>query len=155
VVLRPPLVYGPGGKANFLRLVRAMAIGLPLPFAGISNRRSLIGIDNLCDAIERCLRSDAGDGGCFPVDDGVAVSTPALCGELGVALGRPARLYTIPVPLLELLRPMRSLTRSLELDSGAFRNRFGWSAPVARADGLQALARWFHAQGRPAEGNPE
>lgn len=153
VVLRPPLVYGPGVKANFLLLMRAVANGIPLPLAGVSNLRSLIGIDNLCDAIARCVRSDAGDGGCFPVDDGIAVSTPALCHELGAALGRPARLFACPTAILELLPLMRSLTRSLELDSQAFSARFAWSPPVTREAGLKATAKWFLKPGQSAGGS--
>lgn len=152
VVLRPPLVYGPGVKANLLLLMRAVANGIPLPLAGIPNRRSLIGIGNLCDAIARCVRPDAAAGGCFPVDDGAAVSTSALCRELGAALGRPARLFACPAALLEPLPPMRSLTRSLELDSQAFRDRFAWSPLVTREAGLKATARWFLTPGQPAGG---
>src|SRR5687767_9685042 len=69
-VLRPPLVYGPAVKANFLALMRAIASGLPLPLAGIQNRRSLIYVGNLCDAILACLESDKGLGRSFLVSDG-------------------------------------------------------------------------------------
>src|SRR5205085_5865694 len=87
-VLRPPLVYGPGVKANFLALMRAIARGWPLPLGAIANRRSVIYVGNLVDAIARCLGAE----GTYLVSDGEPVSTPQLCRELGDALGRPARL---------------------------------------------------------------
>lgn len=147
VVLRPPLVYGPGAKANFRRLMQAIASGLPLPLASVSNRRSLIGLENLCDAIEHALRSSAGDGACFPVSDGAVVSTPELCRAIGVALGRRARLFACPLALLDLVPPLRSLTQSFEIDDRAFRDQFAWSPPVTRDDGLRASARWFLGRG--------
>ena len=132
-VLRPPLVYGPGAKANFLSLLRAVARGMPLPLATIDNRRSLIYVGNLVDAIVRCLDVP----GTFLVSDGEPVSTPQLCREIGEALGRPARLFPFPPAMLP-----RKLTGSLEVDDSAIR-ALGWRAPHTRKEGLKATADWY------------
>src|ERR1700741_4225328 len=81
VVLPPPLVYGPGVKANFLALMSAVARGIPLPLASIDNRRSLIYVDNLVDAILRCLELPRAAGMPLGVTDGAPVSIPQLCRE--------------------------------------------------------------------------
>lgn len=133
-ILRPPLVYGPGVKANFLSLVRAIARGWPLPVASVNNRRSLIYVGNLVDAIIRCLDVP----GTFLVSDGEAVSTPQLCREIGEALGRPARLLPFPPALLP-----RKLAGSLEVDDSAIRRALGWEPPFTRRAGLKATADWY------------
>ena len=132
-VIRPPLVYGPGVKANFLALMQAIARGWPLPLGSIDNRRSFIYVGNLADAIVRCLETD----GTYLVSDGEAVSTPQLCREIGSALDRPARLLSFPPALLP-----RKLTASLEIDDRAIRERLGWQPPFTRAQGLRATAQW-------------
>lgn len=136
-VLRPPLVYGAGAKANFGALLRAIAGGWPLPFASIENRRSLLGVGNLADAVARCLEVPQSAGRTYGVTDGAPWSTPALCRAIGAALGRPARLFAFPPALLELAPPMRKLTRSLVLDDGAIRRELGWSPPQEFAAGLR------------------
>ena len=133
-ILRPPLVYGAGVKANFLALVRAIGRGWPLPIASIKNRRSLIYVGNLVDAIKACLDVP----GTFLVADGEAVSTPQLCREIGEALGRPARLFPFPPPLLP-----RKLAGSLEVDDSKIRDTLGWRPPFTRRAGLRATADWY------------
>jgi nucleoside-diphosphate-sugar epimerase len=150
VVLRPPLVYGPGVRANFLRLVQAIDRRLPLPFAAIDNRRSLVSVENLCDAIACCLSADAPDGRTFFVTDGAPVSTPQLCREIGAALGRPARLFSFPSRLLELLPGMTRLTRSLAVDDSAIRRELDWTAPQTLEQGLRATADWYRSPSRQA-----
>jgi nucleoside-diphosphate-sugar epimerase len=137
-VLRPPLVYGPRVKANFLSLMRAVARGWPLPLASIENRRSLIYVGNLVDAINRCLTLE----GTYLVSDGAPVSTPALCREIAEALGTRARLVPFPSALLP-----EKLAASLEVDDAAFR-RAGWRAPFSRKQGLRATADWLQAPER-------
>ena len=150
VILRPPLVYGPGVKANFRALMSAISSGWPLPFAGIGNRRSLVYVGNLCDAIIRCLQAAKAAGHTYSVSDGEAVSTPQLCRALGAALGRPARLFSLPPALLELVGGDRAkrLTRSLEVDDSAIRSELGWRPPYTFEQGLRATAEWYLAQGR-------
>jgi UDP-N-acetyl-alpha-D-quinovosamine dehydrogenase len=134
LVLRPPLVYGPGVKANFLALMAAIARGLPLPFAAIRNRRSLVYVGNLVDAIERGLTAS----GTFLLSDGTPRSTPELCRALAVALGRAPRMFAFPPSLLP-----RKLAGSLELDDSAIRSKLGWRAPFTFEEGLRATARWY------------
>lgn len=139
VILRPPLVYGPRVKANFLALMRAVARGWPLPLASIDNRRSLVYVGNLCDAVERCLESGQASGKTYFVSDGPPVSTPTLCRALGEALGRPARLFPFPPALL----PLGRLTGSLVADDSAIREELGWRPPFSFEQGLRATAEWY------------
>jgi len=139
VVLRPPLVYGPRVRANFLALMRAIAQGWPLPLASIENRRSLVYVGNLCEAIAACLESPAAARKTFYVADGEAISTPALCRAIGMALGRPARLFRFPPALL----PVEKLTGSLVVDDSAIRRELGWRPPFSLEEGLRATAAWY------------
>jgi nucleoside-diphosphate-sugar epimerase len=145
-ILRPPLVYGPRVKANFLALMRAVDRGWPLPLASIRNRRSLVYVGNLVDAILRCLEGNR-VGRTYAVSDGAPVSTPELCRALGAALGRPARLFPFPPVLLRLAPGFARLTESLEVDDRAIRDELGWRAPFSFEQGLQATAQWYRAQG--------
>lgn len=146
LVLRPPLVYGPRVKANFLALMRAIERGWPLPLASIRNRRSLIYVGNLVDAIERCLQG-APRGRTYALSDGAAVSTPQLCRALGHALGRPARLWPFPPALLRLAPGLARLAESLEADDSALRDELGWRPPFSLEEGLRLTAAWFHGGG--------
>jgi nucleoside-diphosphate-sugar epimerase len=141
-VLRPPLVYGAGVKANFLALMRAIARGLPLPLASIDNRRSLVYVGNLVDAVVRCLGDARSAGRTYLVADDEAPSTPALCRALGVALARPARLLPFPPGWL----PLKQLTRSLQADASAIRRELGWRAPFSLEEGLRATAHWYRSR---------
>jgi nucleoside-diphosphate-sugar epimerase len=138
VVLRPPLVYGPGVKANFLMLMKAIASGIPLPLALVSNRRSFVYVGNLVDAIVRCIDDARALGRTYLVSDGAALSTPALCRAIGRALDRPARLF--PFPPAWLPGP---LARSLDVDDSAVRTELGWRAPFSPDEGLRETARWY------------
>lgn len=152
VILRPPLVYGPGVKANFLALMRAVERGWPLPLASIKNRRSLVYVGNLADAIARCIEATAAAGRTYFVSDGAPVSTPELCRALGVALGRPAWLFPFPVRLLELAPPLRKLIRSFELDDSAIRRELCWSPPYSFEEGIRRTADWYKGEGRTVRG---
>lgn len=146
VVLRPPLVYGPAVKANFLLLLMAAARGLPLPLANVVNRRSLLYVGNLVDAILRCITQQGALGRTFLISDGAPVSTPELYRKLAAALGRPARLFPFPLQALELVPSMRKLTRSLEIDDALVRNELAWRPPFSFEEGLQATAEWYRAR---------
>lgn len=155
-VLRPPLVYGPGVKANFRALLSAVDRGLPLPLASIRNRRSLIGVDNLASAIVACLDSPGAAGRTFHVTDGVPRSTPELVRAIASAMGRPARLLPFPPALLEACGALtgrgdtvRRLTRSLELDDKAIRTEIGWQAPRTFEDEIGETVRWYRRSTRP------
>jgi nucleoside-diphosphate-sugar epimerase len=144
VLIRPPLVYGPRVRANFLALMSAIAHGLPLPFASIENRRSLVYVGNLCDAVAACVESPAAPGKTFYVADGPAISTPELCRAIGRALGWPARLFPFPPVLL----PSARLTGSLEVDDTAIRAQLGWQPPFSLEEGLKATAEWYRSRNR-------
>ena len=146
-VLRPPLVYGPGVKANFLARLLAIARGWPLPLAGIDNRRSFLYAGNLADAVLRCLDRKESRAKTYLVADGAAVSTTELCRHIAAALGRPARLFRAPRALLELVPGAAPLTRSLEVDDGAIRRELGWTPPHAPEEGLRRTAEWFLSRG--------
>lgn len=147
LALRPPLVYGPGVKANFLTLIRAIDGGLPLPFSGIANARSLIGVRNLVSAIEATLTAtDASWDRSYVVADDEALSTPELCRAIGRALGRPARLFRLPSRLLAMLPGTAALTTSLRVDDRRFRSAMGWRACASLEQGLQEAARWYQSR---------
>jgi len=147
-VLRPPLVYGPRVKANFLALMSAVARGVPLPLASVDNRRSLLYVGNLADAIGCCLESAQARGRAYLVSDGIPLATPELCRALGNALGRSARLLPFPPSLLGWIPAVRRLTRSLEVDDSAIRSELGWNPPFTFEQGLRATADWYLAQAR-------
>jgi nucleoside-diphosphate-sugar epimerase len=149
VALRPPLVYGPGVKANFLALLHAIDRGVPLPFGAIENRRSLLYVGNLADAIVRCLEplKPGPQYAAYAVSDGAPVSTPDLCRAIGVALGRPARLFGIAPRLLELAPPLRRLTGSFEVDDNAIRRDLGWRPAFGLEEGLRRTAAWYRERG--------
>jgi nucleoside-diphosphate-sugar epimerase len=144
VILRPPLVYGPRVKANFLALMRAIARGWPLPLASIENRRSLIYVGNLVDAMLRCLE---GPVGIFELSDGAPVCTPELCRAIGRAMDRPARLFPFPVALLRLLPGGSRLVESQVTDDAAIQATLGWRPPITFEQGLKDTAEWYRAQG--------
>jgi nucleoside-diphosphate-sugar epimerase len=129
-------------RANFLALMRAIAHGWPLPLASIENRRSLVYVGNLCDAIAACVESPAAAGKSFYVADGDAMSTPQLCRAIGRALGRPARLFRFPPALL----PISRLTGSMEVDDSALRQELAWRPPFTVEEGLRATAEWYRQQ---------
>lgn len=131
-VLRPPLVYGPGVKANFRALANAVARGVPLPLASIANRRSFLFVGNLADAAIRCIASPS--SATYLAADGAPLSTPELCRRIGATLGRPARLFPFPVAWLP-----RKLTTSLEIDDGAIRRDLGWRPPFSLDAGLESF----------------
>ena len=143
VMLRPPLVYGPGAPGNFARLVRLVRSGWPLPLAGIDNRRSLIYLGNLVDAILLCMHHPTVAGQAFLLDDGRPVSTPELVRALAQAMGRPVRLFKVPVSVLEFAGALsgkraviKRLTSSLWVDSSLIRARLNWIPPHSMEAGL-------------------
>ncbi len=149
-VIRPVLVYGPGVKANFRRLLGWLARGWPLPLGAVDNRRSLLALDNLADLVVRCCSHPAAANQVFLASDGQDLSTPELLRLLGEGLGRPARLWPVPLPLLEgaarLLGREAWLERlcgSLQVDIRKTCSLLDWQPPVAATEALQATARAF------------
>ena len=153
VILRPPLVYGPGVGGNFRVLLRLAGSFLPLPFAAVDNRRSLIAVDNLVDVVAAAALHPAAAGHVLLVSDGADLSTAALIRILAAAQGRPARLFAVPNAALAGLRRLpgvgpavRRVTLSLQVDDGATRAVLDWRPPVAAEAALIATARAFAAE---------
>jgi len=147
VVIRPPLVYGPGVKANFLRLMAWVRRGVPLPLGKVANHRSLVGIDNLVDLITTCVFHSAAAGQVFLVSDGEDVSTAQLVQRMAQAMGVPARLVPVPARLLvwvaRLLGRGEMIDRlcgDLRVDIRKARTLLGWEPPVSLDDGLKRIA---------------
>jgi len=152
VLIRAPLVYGPRVKGNFLRLLRWVDSGVPLPFAMVRNRRSLIYLGNLVDAIARCAEHPAAQGP-YLVSDEEMVSTLELVLRIARALERPARLFPAPQALLRIAGmiagrrdEIRRLTGNLAVDSSRVRRLLDWRPPYALDDGLATTARWFRSK---------
>jgi UDP-N-acetyl-alpha-D-quinovosamine dehydrogenase len=152
VALRPPLVYGPGVRANFLRLIRLVERGIPLPFGAISNRRSMIYVGNLAQLTVLAASSPAAPGVALLAADGADFSTPRLIAEIAHALGTPARLVPLPVALLRLLGALSGrsaeigrLVDSLVVDASATRARLGWQPAYSSTDGIAETVRWYRA----------
>jgi len=150
VIIRPPLVYGPGVKANFLNMMCWLHKGMPLPFASINNRRSLVALDNLLDLIVVCLEHPEAANQIFLVSDGDDLSTTELLRRMAHALGKPVRLMPVPVSLLKagagLLgrRDMaQRLCGSLQVDISKARTLLGWNPPISVEDGLSRTAQGF------------
>ncbi|WP_061169082.1 UDP-glucose 4-epimerase family protein [Caballeronia hypogeia] len=152
VVVRPPLVYGPGVRANFLAMMKAIARGLPLPLGAIEARRSLVSVDNLASATIECALNPAATGRVFHVTDGYDPSVAELARKLGEHLGRPARLVPVPAGLLRGMAKLAGkapqidrLTGSLRVDSQRIRETLGWQPPQSLDEGLAATAAWFRS----------
>lgn len=151
VVLRAPLLYGPGVKGNFLDLIRAVERGFPLPLASVHNRRSLLYVDNLADAIILCLDHPAAAGKTYLVADDDGVSTPDLIRAITHACDRPARLFPFPLSLLKLAAAaigksaaVSRLLGSLQVDSGKIRGELGWRPRCDMDRGLRQTAEWYY-----------
>lgn len=147
VIIRPPLVYGPGVKANFLSLLTAVQKGRLLPLASIANRRSLVGVDNLADLIVVCMEHPAAAFETFLVSDDEDLSTPELVRRLATAAGHHPRLMPLPVWCLRAVGTVlgRSpavdrLAGSLTVDISKARRLLGWVPPVPVDEGLRRVA---------------
>jgi len=154
VIVRPPLVYGPDVRANFLRLMRWVDRGWPLPFGAIHNRRSLVNVWNLSDLIVTLLTHPRSVDGVWLVSDGEDQSTPELMRRLGGALQRGVRLLPVPMGVLRICgalagrrAEMTRLLGSLTVDMAATR-ALPWSAPVAMEEALARTAAWYRAKCR-------
>lgn len=152
VILRPPLVYGPGVEANFLRLVHLVGRGFPLPFEGVDNRRSLIYVGNLVDAITVCLMHPDAAAKTYLVADNETVSTPDLVRVLAGLLGVKIRLFSCPMLLLSAAarivgggKDLQRLTASLWADTSKIRQELGWRAKFSLREGMAATVSWYRA----------
>jgi UDP-4-keto-D-QuiNAc 4-reductase len=153
VIIRPPLVYGPGVRANFRRLLRLAASGVPLPLASIRNRRSFIGVSNLCDFIEKCLTHSAAGTQPWLISDDDDLSTPELLDRLRKHLGRPSRDFNFPPTWLRsaaflfgLSDTVHRLCSSLQVDSSDARELLGWRPPLTTDEELSRTVTAYLAE---------
>lgn len=147
VIIRPPLVYGPDVKANFLSLLRWVHKGVPLPLGSIKNKRSFVALDNLVDLICVCIDHPNASGQIFLVSDDHDLSTTELLQGMAKALGNPSRL--IPVPMFVLNSGARILGKadiaqrlfsSLQVDISKTKELLDWKPPITVEQGLKKVA---------------
>ncbi|WP_460120623.1 UDP-glucose 4-epimerase family protein [Pseudomonas sp. H3_G09] len=150
VVIRPPLVYGPGVKANFLNMLDWLDRGVPLPLGSIYNRRSLVAINNLISLIVRCIDHPAAANQTFLVSDGEDLSTSQLLRRLSEALGKPARLLPVPEWILKVSASIvrksaviQRLCGSLQVDIQKNRDLLGWTPPVNVDTAMRQTAGFY------------
>lgn len=155
VVLRPPLIYGPGVGANFLRLMQLVCRGIPLPFGEVTNCRSFVYLGNFIDAIQLCIEHPEAANQTYMVSDGQDVSTPELIRLMARQMDKSARLLPIPPHWLELAaslvgkRPeMRRLLGSLVADSGKICRELNWKPPFSVEQGLLKTIDHFCPRGK-------
>lgn len=150
VIVRPPPVYGPESPGNLSRLFRLVRSGWPVPLGSVSNRRSLIYVENLVDALIAAATHPAASGHTFMISDGEDVSIPQLVHTVAAALGQKAIVFPAPVGLLRIagsaLRKSSEIERllgSLTVDSDKFRRLLDWRAPRTMTEGIAATVQWM------------
>lgn len=150
LIVRPPLVYGSGVRANFLRLMTWIWKGVPLPLGAVSNSRSLVSVWNLADLIMRLATVEDPGARVFLASDDDDLSTPELIRKLAAAMDRPARLVPVPMSVLRLtglvagkVAEVSRLCGSLRVDIAATRRQLGWTPPLSVDEGLARTVRWF------------
>lgn len=147
-IIRSPLVYGPGVKANFASLMQALQRGMLLPLGSVTaNRRSMVALDNLVDLLITCIDHPAAANQIFLVSDGEDLSTADLLRRMGLAMGKPARLFPVPPSLLQAGASMlgkgdvaRRLLGNLQVDITHTRETLGWTPPIGVDEGLRRAA---------------
>ena len=150
VVIRPPLVYGPGVKGNFLSLIDAVSKGVPLPLSGIKNKRSMVSVFNLVDFVAHAIKHEKAGGETFFVSDNHDISTPELVRSISKLLGKPARLFPIPLTILKNTAwltgkssVIEKLTGSLQVDIKKAVSLLGWKPPMGFNEGLKKTVSWY------------
>ena len=159
VVVRPPLIYGPGVKGNFSRLMRLVAKGFPLPLGSVKNRRSMVALANIVDLLVRCVEEPKAGNRLFLVSDGESLSVPELIRSIAAAMGRRSRLLPAPPAALRLLgriarrgREFERLIGSLEVDDTETRKLLDWQPPMPVGDAIRLTVEDFmRAQSREGE----
>jgi UDP-N-acetyl-alpha-D-quinovosamine dehydrogenase len=159
VIVRPPLIYGPHVKGNFLRLLRLIDSGLPLPLGALNNRRSLVGVDNLCDLLRVSLEHPAAANQLLLVSDGEDLSTRDLLLRLADAMNRPLRLLPAPRALLRMAgivarksAEVKRLCDTLQVDMTKTERTLGWRPPFSIAKGLHDTVAWYLSEQAEQDG---
>ena len=153
VVIRSPLVYGAGVGGNILQLLHIIRRGIPLPLASVHNRRSLIYLGNLVDALACCVKDLRAVGQTYLVSDREDLSTPELIRRLAKALELPARLWPIPLSVLRWIGSVAGkqamidrLLGSLQVDSSKIRKELDWHPPYSGGQGFAETAAWYRGR---------
>ncbi|NTU72602.1 NAD-dependent epimerase/dehydratase family protein [Candidatus Roizmanbacteria bacterium] len=156
VIVRAPLAYGPCNPGNIFSLLRIVSKRIPLPLATISNKRSLIYVGNLVDALTICAWHPAAAGNIYLISDGEDISTPDLIRRTSSALGVSALLFPFPISLMKFFGKLTGkggvvnrLNGSLTVDSSKIRRELGWLPPFTMDEGLRETAKWFKSRAMP------
>ena len=151
-IIRPPLVYGPGVKANFLSMIKWAKTGLPLPLGSARNLRSFIGVRNLADLIDNCATSEAAKNQVFNASDDHDVSTTDLLKIIANSMNKPARLIKMPLGALKFgsqvigkPRAYDGLCGSFQLDVSQTKQKLDWTAPFSLQEEVSATVDWFQS----------
>lgn len=149
-IIRPPLVYGPGVRGNFLRLLALVNRGIPLPLANINNARNMVSLTNMCDLLITCLEHPKAAGNVFLLSDGVSLSTSELIKMIAHAMGIRSRLFPFPLFLLKYMGfligqhgTISRLCGSLEVDIEKTQQYLDWIPPQPPDEGIQKAVEWF------------
>ena len=152
VVVRPPLVYGPQVRANFLRLMDAVWRGIPLPLGAVQARRSMVYVGNLADALVRCATDPRAARQCFHVADSGAPTVAELARSLARHLGKPSRMLPVPASWLRTAGRLTGrsaqidrLIGSLQVDTSRIRQTLAWQPPFSTDEGLSVTADWYRS----------
>ncbi|MGI9316193.1 MAG: NAD-dependent epimerase/dehydratase family protein [bacterium] len=150
VIVRAPLIYGPGCPGNFLRLLELVYKGMPLPLGSLKNSRSLIGVQNLVDFLIQCVEHPLAANEMFLIADRPDISTPDLIRTLAQGMGRPSYLMQVPHGLVRGMTKLvgkqatfDKLCGSLQIDSSYSRRLLAWEQPVELKSGLLEVGRWY------------
>ncbi len=150
VIVRPPLVYGPGVGGNFLRLLKLVSRGVPLPLASVHNQRSMIYLGNFVDALIACSSHPLAAGKTYLVSDGEDISTPLLMQKMAYLMGKHSWLWPLPPFMLKLVGGIAGkssevdrLIGSLQVNSAKIRSELEWVPPYSMLQGLTETVRWF------------
>jgi nucleoside-diphosphate-sugar epimerase len=154
-IVRPPLVYGPGVRANFLRLLRWVDSGLPLPLGAIHNKRSLVSVWNLSSLLIALLKHPTVPNHALLVSDAEDLSTPELIQRIGLVMHRRVRLLPIPMTVLSFCGRLTGrkaevdrLSQSLVVDISSTRKELGWSPATTVDESLERTVEWYREQRR-------
>jgi UDP-glucose 4-epimerase len=152
-IIRPPLVYGPGVKANFLSMMKWVDSGVPLPLGSARNMRSFVSVRNLADLIENCAINTAAKNQVFNVSDDHDVSTTELLKAIGAAMNKPARLIKVPLSILKLgsqiigkPRAYDGLCGSFQLDISQTKQKLDWRPPFSLQEEIATTVAWYQSE---------
>jgi UDP-glucose 4-epimerase len=153
VIIRPPLVYGPDVKGNFLRLMQWIDKGFPIPLANINNKRSLVNVDNLCDLVKLCIEHPNASGQVFLVSDARDLSSSELITIIAKQKQKPSRLVPVPVWLLNFVgrildksQEIERLCSSLQVNIQKNKDLLNWSPPWSVEDGVRKAVEYQEQQ---------